>query len=201
MLLFQLCFAYKLASPVTTLVGQLVDPLFKTLTPFTSSISLTADKAWHYTCYDLQVAYQATKPTGNYPIHTVKLFSAALSPTSPDMLIDVVSLRKDYPLGVGPTENMRQLNSRRIMPTRQYTYGTFNLTKSNISASLSYRPINCSAGLSQLTLLSSFSEGAPSMSQNTAASGAVNGTFSLAWNGEDLSGMKSFYFKEVIRLV
>ncbi len=179
---------------MTTLYGQFVDPLLKTLTPFKSNINLAADNTWHYTCLDLEAEYQNIKLSGSYPLSKIKLYSLGLSPSNPDMLIDIVSVRKDYPLGVSSTEEMDLLNSRRLMPTRQYTFGSFVLTKSDTSASFSYTPTNCTSGLSDLMLLSG--EGAFDMSKDSAASKPVEGTFSLSWNGHDLNGKFDNIFKK-----
>ena len=123
----------------------------------------------------------------------MKLYSVSIL-SGTGQLFDIVSIRKSFPLGYNynvADQDMNRLNSRRIIPTRQYTFGSFQFTSvPNVSLSGAYRPINCSNGLSEFVLKNSFSIGAPTMSRSSAASGPVTGMFNLAWNGQSLNGKR-----------
>ncbi len=75
-----MCFAYKIAQPITAVTFQVQD-LLGNIMNAQASLNTTADMAWHYTCVDLYAGMKASQGGASFttPAPQLTLLSVRIS--------------------------------------------------------------------------------------------------------------------------
>lgn len=162
------------------------------LSTFSTAVSTIADFQWRFICADLYLAYTTLNPTSSYSPKILKIyqvnkllkvvtnwffhlsnFKATINPATPDIYIDVVSVRRLLPIGYdGKNKYLLKWyaytlsilylkdgllsTSRRLYPSLEIAFNKFNLTKTNSTISISILPANCLSNLSPIIFSQSY---------------------------------------------